>query len=172
MLHVAASLNGLSFERLMHVYQDANRKNGAVLAPFEPPERQKQLAEQDFYDYLHDLFFTVPGARYAVWVESDAYYSALRLEPYRDGLLVEALETAPECRQKGYATKLLRSVQNYLGTQGIVRLYSHVGKYNKSSLKTHWKCGFQIIADSAVYIDGSVTTRAFTMKYEKNSKSS
>jgi RimJ/RimL family protein N-acetyltransferase len=75
------------------------------------------------------------------------------LEPYRDGLLLEALETAPECRRKGFAAELVRAAQGYAaGT----KIYSHVNKGNLASLRTHEKCGFHRIADHAVYADGSV----------------
>lgn len=168
MLYIANKMGQLSFGKLMEVYLDANRENGAELAPEEREERQIQLAEQDFYHYLHDSFFRQPGSIYCVWVEGEAYVSALRLEPYRDGLLLEALETAPSYRRKGYAVLLVGAVQQMLEQQGSVRIYSHVGKRNEASLKTHFACGFQIMKDHAAYIDGSVNDRAYTLCYEKN----
>ena len=166
MLRFAVSLHEIPFALLMQVYREGNEENGAVLAPFETPERQRQMAESDFYDYLR-TFFTIPGACYAMWEENGVPVSALRLEPYEDGLLVEALETAPECRRKGYATLLLQSVQQHLGSHGPVRLYSHVHKNNRPSLSVHQHCGFQIVSDSASYIDGSVSANAYTLRYEK-----
>lgn len=167
MLQVAKHLSQLSFEKLMEVYQESNQANGARLAPGETKPRQLQMAEQDFYTYLHDVFFRQPGARYCVWTENGSYVSALRLEPYRDGLLLEALETAPSQRGKGYAVRLIQAVQQMLAQQGHVRLYSHVGKRSGASLNTHRACGFQVILDYAAYLDGSVSDRAFTLKYEK-----
>ena len=76
------------------------------------------------------------------------------------------METAPECRRKGYATLLLQSVQQHLGSHGPVRLYSHVHKNNRPSLSVHQHCGFQIVSDSASYIDGSVSANAYTLRYE------
>lgn len=168
MLVVANRLGKLSFEALMEVYREANRENGQRIAPGESEDRQIALAEQDFYSYLHDGFFTCPEARYCVWEENQRYVSALRLEPYRDGLLLEALETAPGQRQKGYALRLVQAVQQLLEQQGSVRIYSHVSKKNTPSLKTHFRCGFQRYLDYAAYIDGSVNDRAYTLRYEKN----
>lgn len=167
MLHLYTNLRQLPFEQLMAVYEEGNRENGKILAPFDPEARQLQLAEEDFYDYLR-AFFAVPGAQYAVWEADGAAVSALRLEPYRDGLLLEALETAPQKRRQGYATELIQAVQQHLEGGGVVRLYSHVSKKNVPSLNVHRRCGFQIIEDCAVYIDGSVSSRAYTLRYKNN----
>ncbi|MGM9605284.1 MAG: GNAT family N-acetyltransferase [Faecousia sp.] len=168
MLLVVRKMNEFSFSKLMQVYLDANREHGAFLAPEEPEDRQILLSEEDFYSYLHDSFFAHPGAMYCVWEESGQYISALRLEPYSDGLLLEALETAPGERRKGYAVRLIQAVQQMLEQLGSVRLYSHVSKRNEASLKTHYACGFQVFQDYAAYIDGSVNNRAYTLRYEKN----
>ena len=85
-----------------------------------------------------------------------------------DGLLLEALETAPNQRQKGYAVQLIQAAQQMLEQQGSVRIYSHVSKKNYPSLKTHFHCKFEIYRDYAAYIDGSVNDRAYTLRYEKN----
>ena len=78
MLYIATSLQQLRFGQLMEVYLESN---------LEKAERIGLLqAEQDFYQYLDECFFPTPGAVYAVWVEGNEYISALRLEPYRDGL--------------------------------------------------------------------------------------
>ena len=165
MLYLYTNLRQLPFEQLMTVYEEGNRENGKILAPFDPEARQLQLAEEDFYDYLR-AFFAVPGAQYALWEADGAAVSALRLEPYRDGLLLEALETAPQKRRQGYATELIQAVQRHLGREGAIRLYSHVSKKNVPSLNVHRRCGFQIIEDCAVYVDGSVSSRAYTLRYD------
>lgn len=167
MLRVAKNLRSLSFGALMEVYVDANRKHGAELAPGEPEAGQIRLSEECFYTYLHDDFFTHPGALYCVWEEGGKYVSALRLEPYRDGLLLEALETAPDQRGKGFAVRLIQAVQQYLSEQGDVRIYSHVNKKNQASLRTHRRCGFEVFLDYAAFIDGSVNSRSYTLRYEK-----
>lgn len=152
MLYIATSLQQLRFGQLMEVYLESN---------LEKAERIGLLqAEQDFYQYLDECFFPTPGAVYAVWVEGNEYISALRLEPYKDGLLLAALETAPRHRRKGYAKKLIDAVLAEFSHQSI---YSHVRKPNTASLSVHERCGFRKIADTAVYIDGSVDDRAVTL---------
>ena len=131
----------------------------------ETPDRQLALAEEDFREYLSQVFFAAEGAAYFILEEAGRYVSALRLEPYEDGLLLEALETAPEERRKGYAAHLICETVAYLKKSGPVRLYSHVLRGNTASLRTHEKCGFRQISDCARYIDGSVNRRAVTMLY-------
>lgn len=165
MLILAASLRQLRFGELMEVYSDSNEEKASDW-PDLPHGFALLLAEQDFRQYLNEVFFRTNGAVCAVWEASGKYVSALRLEPYQDGLLLEALETAPSFRKKGYASALIREVQRYLAEKGSVKLYSHVNKRNIPSLKTHEKCGFSIISDRAVYINGSVDYRSATLLYE------
>lgn len=161
MLYLADKLNQLNFAQLMEVYIEGNEENGALFYQQLPKNQQILQAEQAFYQYLAEGFFTVPGAVYAIWEENGVYISALRLEPYEDGLLLEALETAPVFRRQGYAEKLIRAVQ----AEFPQRIYSHVSKKNAPSLAIHEKCGFCRVLDYARYIDGSVARNAVTLRY-------
>ncbi len=161
MLTAVKTMKELDFPALMEIYVEGNRENGADLWPEEPVPRQLQLAEEGFRDYLKNDFFLTPGAAYYLWQAEGCYVSALRLEPYKDGLLLEALETRPEFRRRGYAEALLRAVQ--LRVPG--KIYSHIHKKNAPSLAVHEKCGFRRICERAAYIDGSVNDRACTMCY-------
>lgn len=158
MLLVAKSLKELNFTALMEVYIEGN---------LEKAEEGLTLlqAEQEFYGYLQDVFFAVPGAVYCIWEESGEYVSALRLEPYKDGWLLEALETAPRQRRQGYAERLICQV---LQLPEYNKIYSHVHKKNLPSLRIHGKCGFCRISERAVYIDGSVNHNACTMCIERS----
>lgn len=165
MLIAAKSMGDFSFRKLMEVYEASNQK-AAQERKNLPAMFALQLAEQDFCQYLQDVFFKTPGAVYYIWENNGSYVSALRLEPYRNGLLLEALETAADHRRKGYAVALIRAVQCCLQQQGPVRIYSHVNKRNTASLRTHESCGFRVISDCAVYISGSVDYRSCTLVYE------
>ena len=157
MLHQARSLKDLRFASLMEVYIEGN---------LEKAEEGISLldAEQDFYQYLQQVFFAQQGAVYCIWQERGNYVSALRLEPYKDGLLLEALETAPDQRRKGYACGLMDATISWLKEQGGGILYSHVGKKNTASLGVHEKLGFERISEMAVYADGSVDGRCCTLR--------
>ncbi|MBP3672329.1 MAG: GNAT family N-acetyltransferase [Oscillospiraceae bacterium] len=159
MLIIAKSMKDLSFSALMEIYIEGNMENGQDNYPEEPEYRQIMLAEQDFYNYLSQVFFRTDGAVYLIWEERGKYVSALRLEPYQDGLLLEALETAPDQRQKGYAKTLILAA---LGEFDGKKIYSHVSKRNTPSIRTHEVCGFEKILDHAVYADGSVLRSSVT----------
>lgn len=162
MLIIARSLSELSFSKLMEVYQEGNlekaNEDNSGLSGYSA----LQLVEQDLYQYLRECFFTTPGAWYAVLEENGAYCSAVRCETYMDGVLISALETAPQERRKGYAERLLREIMPRM--EG--KVYSHVSKKNVPSLGVHRKCGFRVIADQARYLDGSVDPRAYTLCFE------
>ena len=163
MLILAQSIRDLSFSKLMGVYIEGNLENAEEFYPDLPEGQKLMQAEQDFYQYLNEVFFRTSGAVYAIWEAQGSYVSVLRLEPYRDGLLLEALETAPPSRRQGYAEKLIRAVQEQFPNQ---RIYSHVSKKNAASLRAHGKCGFRRISEYAAYIDGSVNQRACTLCWE------
>ena len=148
----------------MDLYSEGNAENARDLYPDMDLNQGILQAENDFYTYLREVLFATPGAMYAVWEEEGVYISALRLEPYRDGLLLEALETHPDYRKQGYAKKLLLATLTLLTDMEATVVYSHIHKGNVPSLKTHLSCGFERISEQAVYIDGSVTNRCCTMQ--------
>ena len=117
-------------------------------------------AEQDFYAYLRDVFFQTKDVKYYVLEDNGQYLSAFRIEPYQDGYLLEALETAPKHRRKGYAKQLLSEVLPKIS----LPVYSHIHKQNQASLAVHRLCGFQIILDFAQYIDGTNKQDSYTLR--------
>ena len=162
MLIVAKTLRDLRFSELMQVYEQSNLEAAGERKDL-PPMFALQQVEQDHRQYLREVFFRTHGAHLCIWEEGGRYVSALRLEPYRDGLLLAALDTAPACRRQGYGAALIRAVQQL---PGCGKIYSHVDKRNTASLRTHEKCGFRILSDHAVYLNGSVDYRCHTLVYE------
>jgi RimJ/RimL family protein N-acetyltransferase len=120
-------------------------------------------AEQEFSDYLRRDFFSVKGAFYCIWTENGVYLSALRMEPYKDGILLCALETKPSARSKGYATALLKAALNEVD----LPVYSHIRKGNRASVAVHRACGFRLQHEGARFLDGSVSSNSNTYIYTK-----
>lgn len=148
MIVVATSMNQLNLSQLAAVYQESCQHS----------------EKWEMFDYLRECFFPAGGAVYCL-SEGSVYVSALRLEPYRDGSLLTALETAPEHRGRGYAQKLLMGVMEQVDG----KIYSHIDNRNRASLAVHKACGFEKILDYAAYLDGSVSTRAGTyLKFMQN----
>ena len=144
MLLLIRSMKDLHFGKLVQVYEGSCPTLDA---------------QSDFYEFLRQVFFKTPGAVYCVWQEGACYTSALRLEPYRDGLLLNGLETAPSFRRQGYAGKLLDAV---LATFGDKKIYSHIDHRNHPSRMLHLHRGFHQISDRATYLDGSATNKSGT----------
>ena len=160
MLIIARDMGSFSFRQLMDIYVEGNLENGQELFPDLSREAQIAAGEEQFLNYLRDCFFQTPGAFYAIRQVEDRYVSALRLSPNRDGFLLEALETAPDCRRRGHAKALIRDVVAVLGD---TKVYSHVSKSNAASLAAHRACGFSVFLDCAQYSDGSVMYHACTL---------
>ncbi len=156
-------MRDINFEALMRVYKEGNTDNGQYFYPRESPDEQLRLTKQDFYDYLQNDFFRVKGAVYWVLQADNCYVSALRTEPFQDGFLLQALETAPDMRRNGYATRLLRAVIGEMQKTSSLPVYSHVSKRNLPSLMVHERCGFVKALDHAVYLDGAISSSAVTL---------
>ncbi len=160
---VAKRIQDLDFTKLMAVYADSNIVNGRECYRNDSAFDQIRLAEEDFYRYLVEVFFRQKGALYFILTETNEYVSALRVEPYQDGVLIQALETRPDVRRRGFAKALLMEALRYLGQSACKKVYSHITKSNIPSLKTHLSCGFAEILDYAKYVDGTVSSNAVTM---------
>lgn len=146
MLKLIYTMAELDSEQLLAIYKEHN------------------WDELDFLSYLREDFFRQKDAVYAVWVEASEYKAAVRLERCQNGALLHSLETAPNERRKGYAYNLLMHFLDHLRITDCKCVYSHVEKHNKASLALHKKCGFEIISDSATYLDGTVTQRSNTLR--------
>ncbi len=160
MLQIFTSTKELKFRELCSVYADDLTNQEDNLLSLE--------AEQNFYLFLIN-FLKLPDTFYAVWVINSQYVSALRVESYRDGVLLTGLYTRQEFRGKGYAEALINNTLSHLFRRGIQKIYSHIRNDNISSIRVHLKCGFEKINDYAAYIDGSVDWRSAT--YLKNAVS-
>ena len=165
MLKLYYKLKDMDFAKLMALYADGNRENAEDQFPDDDINVGILRVEQDFYQYLNQVFFSTKGAFYAVWEENNIYLSALRMEPYQDGMLLEALETHPEYRKLGCARKLIDAVLASLKQNGALTVYAHIHKKNHASLRTHLSCGFKRVMEHAVYIDGSVNSYCCTFQY-------
>ena len=141
MIEVATSMNQLDLTQLAAVYRQNCQGGG----------------KWQMFDYLRECFFPAGGRVYCLRKDG-VYVSALRLEPYRDGFILTALETAPEHRGNGYAKELLAGVLEQVNG----KICSHIDNRNRASIAVHKACGFEKILDFATYLDGSVSTKAGT----------
>ena len=166
MLHIITSQKELAFAEIKRIYCESILEQGSRDYMGFPGNQRLLEAERDFYFYLKD-FLKQKDSFLTLWAPEKTAVAALRCEPYRDGFLIEGLETAPDSRNRGYASHLLNATICYLDSFGSVSVYSHIAKDNHRSVRVHEKCGFQKISDMAVYIDGSADFRCNTYCYKK-----
>ena len=168
MLKLVRKMGQIPFSDLMAVYAESNGKLAREQWPEEPEGMRLYRAEMDFYQYLRHDFFTVSLVRHAddlyihaLWMVEGKPVSAVRFEKWKDGVLLEALETRPDQRRKGYGFLLMRAALNEV----TGKVYSHVARDNEASLGLHEKCGFRRCGDTAL-VDGSFDRRFVTLVRE------
>lgn len=161
MLKIATTTQQIDFSQIKNVYQQSLEEDGDRLYDFLPKYQRLNESEQDFYQYVM-YFLKQRGCFYAIWVTEGIYRSAVRVEPYKDGVLLTGLETAPDFRKMGYATALLEQTLGYLKNKSVKTVYSHIDGNNKGSIAVHRKVGFDSILHYATFLDGSASVMAQT----------
>ncbi len=163
MLRIVTCPHQLPVGELTELYAEEIRMQGKQNYPRLSPWEQQAEAEQDFLWYLREAFFSCPGNAWCLWEIEGVLVSALRLQAYRDGLLLEGLVTAPAHRGRGNASELIRAVVARIRP---ARLYAHIQKENDASAAVHEKCGFRRILEYSVLADGSFSGDYATYLYE------
>ncbi len=168
MLFRIDSYGVLDERKLMDLYVEGNLENAEELDP-EGTDRSKALkrAEAEFLHFLKTDFFQRAGNEYWILEENGLWVSALRASRIQDGFYyLEALETRPDCRRRGYGEALLTEVLAHLAELGPFRLCDCIHKKNLPSLELHKKCGFRIVSEAGLcYLNGTVNDRAYGMEY-------
>ena len=158
----------LNRRKLMDIYNESNFENTDYFFPNETnKETAVQKVEEGFMDFLKNEFFQQKEAAYWILEENGVWYSALRTCKVPDGpYYLEALETRPDFRGKGYASLLLSSVLDAFRKDGPFRLCDCISKRNTASLKVHEKCGFQIVSENGYdYLQNEENDREFGLEY-------
>ena len=117
--------------------------------------------------FLINEFYKNNIASYWILSVDDEWKSALRTLKVKDGFYyLEALETKPEERGKGYGCRLLSMVIVALKKEGPFILSDNVGKHNYPSLRIHEKCGFSVVSDIGFdYIYKEEDKRQYRLEY-------
>lgn len=136
--------------KLMEVYCQSNYENAACLYPDEGDQAEAvKKVEAAFLGFLQKDFFPRDGSTYWILEDNGIRVSGLRTCRIQPSLYyLEALETRPDLRERGYASKLLTNVLQALEKEGASQLWDCVRKTNAASLRTHKKCGFQIVSEA------------------------
>lgn len=155
--------------KFLDIYAESNRENAEDFFPGEDIGAAVKKVETGFIEFL-DEFFSKPGNTYWILEEDGLWVSALRLSLIGPGsYYLEALETRPDSRQKGFAVKLMKAVTDELKAFGPFVIRDCVSKRNVPSIKTHEKAGFCIVSDAGRdYLSGDENDREYGFEYSHN----
>lgn len=143
-------IDEIDLEKLMDIYEESNWENiqkaynlVGGLNNFYENEKIYQIYKDAYISYLKDDFFANKENYLIILKDKDTYLSALRLHYRKDYYLIEALETNPNFRNKGYGERLMSEVLKAFPYRTVFR--SEVAISNEKSLGLHKKLGFKII---------------------------
>lgn len=163
-------LSGPDGRKLMDLYREGNLENAEYFYP-EITDREAGIrkVEEEFLRYIRDDFLKKEGNAYYVLEADSVWVSALRLYRVKEGLYyIEALETHPDLRKRGYASMLLKLVTESLREkEDSFRVRDCVRKRNLPSVKTHLKSGFRIVSEEGFdLLTGETDPDDFSFEYE------
>ena len=168
MLLVFTGAEGLDGEAFSGVYRGSALENCRGMYPDEPTD-QGALAryEGDHLAYMAGPFWEEGGVLLVLAGEDGRYLAAVRLYPGTGAgcWQMEALETRPGERRKGYGLELLRQTQGWLERAGGGTLLSHVGRGNLASLGAHQAAGFRRAREDRTEADSGPTPAPYNIGF-------
>jgi|GEM_PF-5410631 Sortase and related acyltransferases len=160
-----------TIDELLHVYTQSNedifRKDYA--GQYGSEEASRAALAQDYADFIAE--FIAQDDRYIFAVRDSGIYVAalriIRMSP--GGWYIEALETSPEHRRKGFARCLLTQTLRCMRALSARSVVSVIGRDNIASQALHVSCGFTQTGKAAKDIEGAPVDhcRIFEYGYQK-----
>ena len=170
MLLVLQSPEELDVPKLLAIYRESVLENCQRMFPAETFDKSLEQYETGYAAFMREEFFAQPGHFWMVETADELWASALRLLPLEEAStwMIEALETHPDHRRKGYGAQLLADTIRFMEeTHGSITLLSGVGKRNTASLQTHLRCGF--VREKETWTeDGETNDCQCTMAYRSH----
>ncbi|MGN1117391.1 MAG: GNAT family N-acetyltransferase [Acutalibacteraceae bacterium] len=135
MLNIVTQIDENTISRLMSVYSESMNDMRINFAD----DAQMCAA---YASFLRE-FVKSPKQLIIVETFDDEWVSALRaIETIKGYWFLEAVETKPEERKKGFGKDLLHHTIDYLKSIGMTELTCIISKNNFKSQALHEKCGF------------------------------
>lgn len=135
MLNIVTQIDESTISRLLSVYSESMNDMKINFAS----DAEMCAA---YTSFLRD-FVKNPKQLIIVEASDDEWVSALRaIETMEGHWFLEAVETKPEERKKGFGKDLLRHTIDYLKNIGMTELTCTISKNNVKSQALHGKCGF------------------------------
>ena len=135
MLKLVTSIDEIAISRLLSVYSESMNE---MKIHFANDAEMCRAYESFLRDFVKN-----PKQLILVEVFHDEWISALRaIEAIEGHWFLEAVETKPEERKKGFGKDLLVHTIDYLKNIGMRELTCTISKNNFNSHALHGKCGF------------------------------
>ena len=163
-------MNELNTEQLLAVYRDENQTKGRIFYPDASPYEQLMQVEDDFLSYLREDFFRQKDAFYALLDDGESYCSAVRLEPYKDGMLLEGIATTPNKRRQGYATEMLKAALEIAREHNLseVKVVCNERRIATRYSISNWRISFYSFAIMSTLSLASMPSKSFIMLPEES----
>lgn len=146
-MRIVRDVDAETVERLFAVYRESMED---LADRFESP-----IAMREEYAAFLREFLGHPERRVLIEEENGRWVSGLRaIETAPGRWFLEAVETSPEERGKGYAQRLLRETAAYLKEQGAEDMACLIARTNGPSIAAHRACGFAATEKPPIDWDG------------------
>lgn len=156
------SFDNVNENEFLEVYRESSLENAPNWYQELSPKDALARYESEYLDYMRTTFWD-EGGLLAILSDENVYCSALRLYPL-DGnnrFFVEALETRPDRRRKGYGSLLFHLLIERMEIEfGNITLVSNPHKKNIASIATHLSAGF--VRTAEYFIDEGVKNESMT----------
>ena len=143
---ITNEIDKVDLEKLMDIYEESNWENLSMVESEKDKLSDKnilyQKVRENYKSYLKNEFLKDGKNFLAIFKDDKAYLAALMIYDEGDFYLLEALETRPDARRRGYGEELVKGLISCLGND--IEIRSEVSKSNQKSLALHKKLGFEI----------------------------
>lgn len=160
MLVVVNQVNDDVIDRLFELYSESME---SLQSQFDSREAMKASYGSFLSDFITDTHHLVLAEEVnGLWV------SGLRvIETACGKWFIEAVETMPAERKKGYGKELLLHTLDYLNSIGMAEVACTIAKTNVRSMGLHEKCGFKPTADTPINPWGEIEEETTLYRFTK-----
>lgn len=161
MIKILKNVDDEMVENLYEIYSESMEE---ILHHSNYGSREKMIA--DYKNFLQafiakDNQLVIVENYKGVWVSG---LRAIKTSPVH--WHIEAVETRPDCRQRGYGKLLMQHTIEYLSNTGMKSMDCAIAKNNIASQKLHEKVGFVCSNKSPIY-NGQIAKNIQIYLYEK-----
>jgi len=158
MLIEIKEINESAVCQLFDLYAESMRN---MQSQFHSYDEMKQAYTQ----FLHD-FLASPNQLILVETIDGEWVSGLRtIETSKGCWFIEAVETKPDRRERGYGKRLIQDTISYLRQKGMCQITCQIARKNVRSQLLHTSCGFVATQEPSIDPWGEADDNTILYKY-------